>query len=310
MESRGYEHFSPDLLEKVARLEFKARLVVEGALSGMHKSPYRGFNVEFLEHREYYPGDDLRHVDWKLFGKRDKFFVKQFEEDTNLRTYILLDSSASMRFGEGEHGSKLKYASLLAAGLAYLFIKQGDAAGLVTFDNNMLRHVEPRAGRAHLYRLFAALEDNAQGRSTDLAGALSRFGEQIKRRSLVVLISDLLDDPAPVLAAIKTLRRRQSEMVLFHLLDRAEVDLPYNRASRFLDMETGGALSAEPAVIRAEYQRNLARHVDLFRAFCRRQTIEFIHAVTDTPVEKVLLGYLQQRERRKRVMVAAPGRPG
>ena len=269
MESRGYEHFSPDLLEKVARLEFKARLVVEGALSGMHKSPYRGFNVEFLEHREYYPGDDLRHVDWKLFGKRDKFFVKQFEEDTNLRTYILLDSSASMRFGEGEHGSKLKYASLLAAGLAYLFIKQGD-----------------------------------------LAGALSRFGEQIKRRSLVVLISDLLDDPAPVLAAIKTLRRRQSEMVLFHLLDRAEVDLPYNRASRFLDMETGGALSAEPAVIRAEYQRNLARHVDLFRAFCRRQTIEFIHAVTDTPVEKVLLGYLQQRERRKRVMVAAPGRPG
>jgi len=304
MEPQTFEHFSPELLEKVARLELKARMVVEGVLSGMHKSPYRGFNVEFLEHREYYPGDDIRHVDWKLFGKRDKFFIKQFEEDTNLRAYVLLDSSASMRFGGGEHGSKLQYASLLAASLAYLFIKQGDAAGLVTFDDKVMRQAEPRAGRAHLYRLFSTLEQNTQGGATDLAGALARFGESLKRRSLIILISDLLSDPVPVMTAIKTLRRRQSEMVLFHLMDRAEMDLPYKRASRFVDLETGAALSAEPAAIRAAYKRNLARHVDIFRTFCRRQTIEFVHAVTDTPVENVLLGYLQQRERRKRAAIS------
>ena len=310
VEPGQFEHFSPELLEKVARLELKARMVAEGVLSGMHKSPYRGFNVEFLEHREYYPGDDIRHVDWKLFGKRDKFFIKQFEEDTNLRAYILLDSSASMRFGDGAHGSKLQYASLLAASLAYLFIKQGDAAGLVTFDDKVLYQVEPHAGRAHLYRVLAALERNTQGGATDLAGALSRFGESLKRRSFVILISDLLTEPEPVMAALKTLRGRQSEMALFHLLDRAEVDLPYKRASRFVDMETGAAVAADPAAIRAAYRRNLEKHVDAFRAFCRVQTIDFIHAVTDTPVDKTLLGCLQQREQRKRGVLHGRGRGG
>jgi uncharacterized protein (DUF58 family) len=300
METRDYENLSPELLEKVSRLELKARMVVEGLLTGMHKSPFQGYNVEFLEHREYRPGDDPRRLDWKLFARRDKFFIKQYEDETNLRAYVLLDSSASMRFGGGEHGGKLGYAALLAACLGYLFIKQGDAVGLVTFDKVALRQIEPRGGRTHFYRMLGALEENGQGRETDVAGALARFGEQIKRRSLVVLISDLLVEPGPVFDSLKTLRRRQSEMVIFNIMDTAEVDFPFPKASRFIDVETGAALPAEPSVIRREYKRNLNRHIDLFRSFCKQHTIEFVHAVTSDPVEKVLLGYLEQRERRKR----------
>lgn len=291
---------NPELMEKVARLELKARMVVEGHLAGMHKSPFRGFNVEFLEHRQYNQGDDMRHVDWKLFGKRDKYFIKQFEEETNLRSYILLDSSASMRYGAGPEGDKLTYSSKLAACLSYLFIKQGDAAGLVTFDSGVLSSVEPRGGRNHLHAILRALESNTGGARTDVAGALSRLGEQLKRRSFVILISDLLVEPEPVFEALKILRRRHSELVIFNLLDRSEVDFPFSRASRFTDVETGAAISIEPAAIRREYKKNLERHLDLYRSFCRRQTIEFVSAVTDEPLEKVLLGYIEQREKNKR----------
>ena len=306
MESRDSEHFSPELLEKVARLELRARMVVEGALTGMHKSPYHGSNIEFMDHREYNPGDDIRDIDWKLYGKRDKYFIKRYEEETNLRAYILLDASASMRYGSGENSPKLHYASLLAAALGYLFIKQGDAAGLVAFDNDVMQQVEPRSGRPHLYRLLAALEAMPPGAETDVAGALARLGQSLKRRSLTILISDLLVDPEPVFAGLKTLRRRQSEMVIFNIMDPDEINFPFTRASRFTDLEGGPAIAADPSVIRREYVKNLERHLSLFRTFCRGQTIEFIHAATDTPVENVLLGYLEQRERRKRALRAAP----
>lgn len=297
MDTIDEKYYSPELLDKISRLELRARMVVEGALAGLHKSPYRGFNVEFLEHREYYPGDDIRHVDWKLYARRDRFYVRQYEEETSLRAYVLLDSSASMRYGGGNgNGVKLDYAALLAASLSYLFIKQGDAAGLATFDSTVLRSVAPRMGRAHLYRILAALAGNTAGARTDVAAALAALGGQIKPRSFVILISDLLVEPQPVIAALKTLSRRQSETVIFNVMHPDEIEFPFTRASRFLDPETGLALPADPDVVRARYKKALAQHLETFRSFAKQHSISFIHASTAEPADRVLLGYLQQRE--------------
>ncbi|MEW5947713.1 MAG: DUF58 domain-containing protein [bacterium] len=294
-------YLSPDILEKISRMELRARTVVEGLLTGLHRSRGRGFNVEFLEHREYTPGDDLRHVDWKLYAKSDRYFVKQHEEETSLQARILLDSSASMRFGSNAAGeTKLDYASVLAVAIAYLFLKQGDAVGFLSFDSSPIVTIEPRNAREHLYRILAAIEGGTGGGETAVARSLENLASQLKRRSFVVLISDLLEETAPVTRTLMLMKRSGHDVAVFHVMDEAELTFPYSRSSRFTDMETRRAMTVEPAAVRRQYIRNLRKFIGGYTDFCRQAGIDFSATSTSTPVEKTLMEFLSRRELRKR----------
>ncbi|MFA6447894.1 MAG: DUF58 domain-containing protein [bacterium] len=295
--------FSPELMEKVARLELRARMVAEGLLTGMHGSASRGFNVEFLEHREYYPGDDPRHVDWKVFAKSGRYYVKQHEEEKNLQVYIVADASASMDFGRsgaGDGSGKWKHGNLLAAALAYLFLKQGDSVGLIIAGAGGRPAIEPRTSRGHLYRILGALADTGPRGEAHIADSLRLLGEQSRRRCFAVVISDLLEDPGPVQDALRVIRGRGGEAVVFHVLSAAELDFPFTRASRFVDPESGRDLTSDPTAVRALYLKNLNQFLDNYRDFCLRIGIDFVPAPTSTAAEEILLGYLERRERSKR----------
>lgn len=293
--------FSPELMEKVARLELRARMVAEGLLSGMHKSAAHGFNVEFLEHREYYPGDDLRHVDWKVFAKTGRCYVKQHEEEKNLRVHLVMDVSESMDYGGADgNGSKLEHGGLISASLAYLFLKQGDSVGLAACGAGAPAVVEPRASRGQLYRILGALADARPKGEARLADSLRAVGDQLKRRSFVIVVSDLLEEPAPIQDSLRTIRGRGGEIVVFHIMTEAERTFPFTRASRFIDPETGRDLTTDPTAIRAIYMKNLERFLDGYREFSERIGIDFVPATTTEGAEQTLLGYLERRERRKR----------
>ena len=302
-ENNGHA-FSPELMEKVARLELRARMTAEGLLTGMHGSASHGFNVEFLEHREYYPGDDPRHVDWKVFAKSGRYYVKQHEEEKNLQIYIVMDASASMDFGraaDGGGGAKWEHGTLLAAALAYLFLKQGDAVGLIVAGGSGPgRPIEPRVSRGQLYRVLGALAQTRPGGEARIADALRMIGEQSRRRCFFIVVSDLLEDPAPVQDALRVIRGRGGEAVVLHVLSPAELDFPFTRASRFIDPETGRDLTSDPTVIRAMYMKNLGAFLDNYREFCLRIGADFVPAPTASSAEETLLGYLERRERGKR----------
>jgi len=295
--------FSPELMEKVARLELRARMVAEGLLTGMHGSASRGFNVEFLEHREYYPGDDPRHVDWKVFAKSGRYYVKQHEEEKNLQVYIVSDASASMDFGRAgaeQAAGKWEHGNLLAASLAYLFLKQGDAVGLTIAGAGARPPIEPRTSRGHLYRILGALADTNPSGEARIADSLRCLGEISRRRCFVVVVSDLLEEPNPVQDALRVIRGRGGEAVVFHVLSAPELDFPFTRASRFIDPETGRGLTSDPTAVRALYMKNLDRFLDNYRDFCLRIGIDFVPAPTASSAEEILLGYLERRVRSKR----------
>jgi uncharacterized protein (DUF58 family) len=305
-EENGGRIYSPGLMEKVARLELRARMIAEGLLSGMHGSASRGFNVEFLEHREYYPGDDPRHVDWKVFAKSGRYYVKQHEEEKNLQVYIVMDASASMDYGRAGAGngggSKWEHGILLASSLAYLFLKQGDAVGLIIAGGGAEngRPLEPRISRGQLYRILGVLAQTQPAGEARLADSLRRIGEQSRRRCFSVVISDLLEDPVPVQDALRVISGRGGEAVLFHVLSPAELDFPFTRASRFIDPETGRDLTSDPTAIRALYMKNLERFLENYREFCLKIGIDFVSAPAAAAAEEILLGYLERRERGKR----------
>jgi len=248
----------PAIVARLAHLDVRARLVVEGFIAGMHRSPFHGFSVEFAEHRPYMPGDPLKNLDWKVLAKSDRYLVKQYTEETNLRAHLLVDLSGSMGFRSARASmSKLEYARSLAAALAYMMIGQQDAVGAMLFAEHPLRYVPPRSVRSHLDVVLKCLADGEPAGRTKLGPALHELAERIKRRGLVVLLSDLLDTPAEVLSGLQHFRHRNHEVIVFHVLDPDEIDFPYTDASTFVDMESGAQLTTEPWEIAARYREQL-----------------------------------------------------
>ena len=241
----------PATLARLGTLELKARTVVEGFLSGLHRSPFKGFSVEFAEYRQYLPGDDLSTIDWKVFARSDRYYVKKFEEETNLDCHILLDVSASMGYGSTEL-TKLRYGSMLAASLAYLMHRQRDAVALMTFDDAIAAMLPASARPSHLRSILVTLDTLTLGRRTDVSKPLHLLADGVRKRGLVVLISDLLDEPARVIDGLRHFRFRGSEVIVFHLLDPAELTFPFERAARFRDIELGDELMAVPSVVRQQ----------------------------------------------------------
>ncbi|MCE9592531.1 MAG: DUF58 domain-containing protein [Planctomycetes bacterium] len=292
------KYLDPAALARLRNLGLAARLVVEGLFSGQHRSPHRGYSVEFAEHREYTPGVDPRHLDWKILAKRDKLYVKQYEEQTNLRCYLLLDSSASMGYRHSGAISKFEYGCFCAASLAYLMQTQHDAFGLITYDRAVARHIPPRQGKGHLRVVLDTLEAARPAGDTDLAGTFHQLAETMKRRALVVVISDLFSGPGgadELLESISHLRHKRHEVVVFQVLDRAELQFPFDDATQVEDMETGRRVSADPATLRNEYLKKLNAYIDAVRMGCRSREVGYALADTSEPFEMFLGNYLSHR---------------
>ncbi|RMH69934.1 MAG: DUF58 domain-containing protein [Gemmatimonadetes bacterium] len=291
------KYLDPEVVSKLRNMELRARLVVEGFVTGLHKSPYHGFSVEFAEHRQYMPGDPLKHIDWKVFGKTDRFYIKEYEEETNLKAYILLDSSASMGYHAPKTVSKLEYGSYLAASLAYLLIKQQDAVGLLTFDNHVRQYIPPRSIRSHLHVLLVALEQLQPSETTNASVAFHELAERIKRRGLIIVISDFFDDPEQVLLGLKHFRHKHHEVIVFHILDHDEVEFPFQQEAIFRDMETGEEILTQPWTIRKEYREQINAMKSMYQRECREQAIDYIPLTTRTPFDFALTAYLNKRIR-------------
>lgn len=283
-------------LAKLKRFQLTAKAVVEGFLVGLHKSPYHGFSVEFSDHREYNSGDPVKNIDWKIVAKTDRYYVKRFEEETNLRCYIILDHSRSMFYGSGE-SSKIDYASRLAAALAWLMIGQKDAAGLITFNSQITSMLPPKAYRAYLGQIFRVLAELEPQDSTRLLENLHQIAQSLRKRSLVILISDLLDDPGSVIEGLKHFRSQHHEVLVFHIADLQEDTFNFRQETEFQDSETGEKLVVNPWQIRAEYLAQYSGHVNQLKAGCHQYQIEYNPVSTATPLEDLLLKYLLMRKK-------------
>ncbi len=296
---KAYEYFQPDRLGKLRNLNLLARRAVEGFLTGLHKSPHKGFSVEFAEHREYTPGDDLRHLDWVAWGRTDRHFTKLYEQETNLRAYILLDVSGSMGYRHDGEVTKFVYGCFLTACLSYLMCRQQDSVGVVAFDESTRFHLTPASTPAHLDRVFTHLEDLTPGGQTNIAETFHHLADRIAKRGLVIVISDLYAEPAEVLRAFQHFAFRKHQLMVFHLLDPAELELPYRNVHSFVDMETGERMQVDPRTIRDAYMREVKQFIDTYRRQCADRNIEYVPVRTDQPYERMLLNYLA---RRKQVM--------
>ena len=293
------DRLNPADLAALGNLEFVAHSVVEGFLIGLHRSPHRGFSVEFAENRPYVPGDDVRHMDWRMYARSDRYYVKQYEEETNLRAYLAVDTSRSMDWtsAPGRLVSKLEYARLLTASLAYLLLRQGDAVGLLAFDDRIRVRVQPRGTRHHLGTLLASLARLRGSGTTDAGGAIREVALRMRRRGLVVLISDLLVDPDETLLALHFLRHRGHEVLVFHLMDPGERDLPQAGDAVFFDPEDDTEIRTDSAGLRTEYRRAVDEAVRAWRLECRRMGADYHLFTTDTPLGVVLGEYLEKRSR-------------
>ena len=288
----------PEVLAKLATLRLRVRAVAEGVLNGLHKSPHHGQSVEFAEHKEYAPGDEIRHIDWKAYGKFDKYYVKRFEQETNLRAWMLVDASGSMGYrGDELRLSKLEYASALAGTLAYLLVRQQDAAGLAVFAGSVTRAVPPRAEPSHVNAILETLQGVRAGGETRLASAVDLLVERAHRRSGVFVFSDLMDADERVLRLVAELRRRKHEVTVFHVLDPAEIEFPFEEPTLFLSMEDSRSVEARGRDVRKGYLEVLERWLEETRRVCAEADLEYVLARTDRPLDEVLVPFLARRER-------------
>ncbi len=295
-DTRRQSYFDPLVVAKLSNMSLRARYVVEGVLSGMHKSPYRGHSVEFAQHREYVPGDEIRRIDWKAYGKFDRYFIKEYEEETNLRAYIFLDASASMAYGS-QGLSKFEYGCYLAASMAYLLLRQGDYVGLVTFNTQVQRYIPPRSGVSHMHALMSHLEATQPQGETHLDQALREVGGKLTKRGMILLISDLFDTPELVLRSLKYFRHRRNEVMVFHLLDHNELEFPFERLTVFEDIEDPAVrVLAEPRTIRQAYLHQIRAFIDEYQRTCRRELIDYNCFPTTTPLDVALTRYLARRQ--------------
>jgi uncharacterized protein (DUF58 family) len=290
----------PQTLMAIKNLELRARVVVEGFWTGIHRSPYHGFSVEFTEYRQYSPGDDPRYLDWRLYARSDRYYIKKFEDETNLRCHFLVDNSRSMGYGSRGY-SKAQYANTLAATLAYFLYLQGDAVGVLTFDDQIREYLPARHRTGHLRHLMLALEKPASGTATDLAAPLKRIVELVNKRGIMVLISDLLASIDTLESNLTVLTACGHEVLLFHLLDPAELTFGFERAAQFYDLESGRDLYIEPALARKEYHRKLEKHTEQAKMICQKLGVACHTFTTDRPLELALFDFLRSRMQRGRV---------
>ena len=285
-----YKFFAPADAARVSKLQLTARQVVEGVITGQHKSPHKGFSVEFSEHREYTAGDEIRHLDWKAYARSDRYYIKLYEQETNLRATLVLDTSNSMTFG-----GKLDYGRHLCACIAYLLSIQQDLAGFVAVDESIKFELPPGSSPSHLDRLFKALDTVEAGKETDLPNQLHALAERLPRRSLVILVSDLWVNPPELVKALQHLRYRKHQAMVLHLLVRAELDLPYEKQITLQDLETGEKLQIDPADLRAPYQQQLQNYLSEIRRACTSGDSEYHTIFTDTSYEKALVELMSRR---------------
>jgi len=294
------KYSDPEVLARIAGLTLRARQVVEGTISGLHRSPFHGCNVEFAEYREYSPGDDLRRLDWRVLGRTDRFYVKQYEEESNLRAMLVLDCSASMRYGSGAL-DKFQYAALAAASLATLLVEQQDPVGLALFDRQTNEVLPPAATQAQLARMIGLLERAQPNRETDLGAVLQTLSDQIKKRGMTIIVSDLLTDLDTFYDGLQRLQHRGHEILVLHVLDPDELELPFDDLVMFRDIEGSEELLAEPWAFRTAYREAMRQFVDGVRGGCGDRGIDYLLLRTDQPLADVLSHYLHARDRRTNV---------
>ena len=290
------KYLNPQTLASLQGLELRARLIVEGYVSGVHRSPYHGFSIEFAEHREYVPGDDLRYVDWKVFGKTDKIYLKQYEEETNLVSYMLLDTSESMRYkSDGAALSKLEYAQCIAGALSYLVLQQQDSVGLATFDREVRALVRASSNPSHLKQLLHVMEESVPERKTATGPIFHDLAERLKKRGIVLILSDLFDDIPSMMAGLKHFRHRRHEVILFHVLDPAELDFPFKQVTMFKGLEQMPDVLTEPRALRKAYLQEFEAFQRQVKQGCRAHGMDYFLMRTDQPLDVALSTYLASR---------------
>ena len=294
----GARFVDPKVLARIKDLELVARHVVDGFINGLHRAPFFGASIDFAEHRGYVPGDDIRRVDWRLYARTDKYFVKQYEADTNANLCVLFDMSRSMAFGTAGI-TKIEYGSYLAACLAYLSHRQRDRVGIITFDEDIVTHVPPSA--KHFNVLLHTLHQAKPERPGRLIKVLEKAAEHFKRRSIVVLISDLYENPSDLLEAMKPYSFLGNDLAVFHILDPAEIDFPYDEASRFQDLESGEQVPVVPEVFAKQYRQMVQEHIASLTAKCSESRIDYMQLTTSRPLDEALFHYLGNRQRLMRV---------
>ncbi|MFZ5831319.1 MAG: DUF58 domain-containing protein [Planctomycetota bacterium] len=297
MPQTGYRFLEPQALARVKNLSVVARGVVEGFISGLHASPYKGFSVEFAEHREYSAGDDPRHLDYRMLARTDRLYIKQYEEETNMRVQILLDTSGSMGYKYSTGITKLEYASYLTAILSYLMTRQQDSVGLTSFDTEIRLDMPARSSPRHFSEMMHQVEAIKPGGETGIADTLHRLANRFKKRCLIVIISDLYDDPEEVIRALHHFRHRHHELVVFQVLDQAEIEFPFRDLISFHDMETDERIQVDPVYVRDAYMEQIKLFIDNYRRACAETQIDYVLTDTTVPYDFMLARYLAKRNR-------------
>ncbi len=286
----------PKTLARIKGLRLRARHIVEGYVAGLHRSPFRGFSIEFAEHREYVPGDDLRYVDWKVYGRTDKFYLKQYEDETNLICYLVLDASESMRYrGPESAWSKFEYARTMAAALAWLVLQQQDSVGLITFDTGIRSSVRPSSNPSHLQQILDVLEATVPENRTAAAPIFHELAERMNKRGVVVILSDLFDDVSAWMTGLRHFRHRRHDVILLQVLDRAELDFPFSRPTRFRGLEQWPEVVTDPRALRRAYLGEFRKFLQAVRLGCRQNGVDYHEMLTDIPLDKALSSYLSAR---------------
>lgn len=296
--SAAEKYLRPEVIRQVGRLDLRAKFIVEGFLAGLHASPFHGFSVEFSEHRKYVAGDDLKDLDWNVYAKTDKYYIKKFQAETNVTGYLVMDLSASMAYTFRQELTKFEYAICLAAALGYLMIHQQDPVGLITFDQKIQASLPPRSKRTQLGAILAVLANLKPAGKTDVAGALHQLAAMIRSKSLIMLFSDLLTEPAPVFESLHHLRHKGNEVILFHILDEAEVHFPFEGVIQFEDVEDDHKLTIDAKGMRPDYLQSLAEFQDFYRSECFKANIDYVPMDTSVGFDKALMEYLLQRQKR------------
>jgi uncharacterized protein (DUF58 family) len=292
------KYLKPEVIRQVARLDLRAKFIVEGFLAGLHASPYHGFSVEFSEHRKYTPGDDLKDLDWNIYAKTDRYYVKKFEAETNVTGYLVMDLSASMAYTYRQELTKFEYAICLAAALGYLMIHQQDPVGLITFDSKIQASLPPRSKRTQLGNILAVLANLKPSGQTAIAPCMHQLAAMIRSKSLVMLFSDLLTDPQPVIESLHHLRHGGNEIILFHILDEAEVHFPFDGVIEFEDVEEERKLMLDARGMRPDYLQSLREFQDYYEDECARANIDYVPIDTSISFDRALMEYLIQRKKR------------
>ena len=290
------QYLNPDVISKIENLSLRAKLVVEGFIIGMHKSPYHGFSVEFSEHRPYGYGDEIKFIDWKLWAKTDRFYIKQFEEETNLKCHIVLDKSASMAYASNKI-SKFDYSKTLTAALIYLMIKQQDAVGLTMFDENISSMIKPKSKISHLNSLLKAMHKTKTGGETSISKLLHTLAESISKKGLIILISDLLDDEKEVIKGLRHFKHKGHEVIIFHIIDPKEKNLDFNQNINFLDIETDNSIITDTRQIKDQYNKAFNDFCSFYKNKCSLNKIDYIPITTDKSLDVSIMQYLIKRSK-------------